>query len=204
VAGGWFPVVVGATIAVLMLTWRRGASLLRQRLREMSIPLKDFLDYADKTVIGRAPGVGVWLTKVDDGVSPMLLRHVEHNRVLHETVVLLSFVPEHRPRVPFGKRHTVVKLGRGFYQIQSRLGFMQTPDVPLTMYNCRMLGFDVDIGSKNYYLAHELVVRRPKDSAMGPVSFAIFSFLTRIASRAPDFFRIPQDALIEVGFRVEI
>ncbi len=92
VAGGWFPVVVGATIAVLMLTWRRGASLLRQRLREMSIPLNDFLDYADKTVIGRAPGVGVWLTKVDDGVSPMLQRHVEHNRVLHETVVLLSFV----------------------------------------------------------------------------------------------------------------
>jgi KUP system potassium uptake protein len=204
VAGGWFPVVVGATIAVLMLTWRRGASLLRQRLREMSIPLKDFLDYADKTVIGRAPGVGVWLTKVDDGISPMLQRHVEHNRVLHETVVLLSFVAEHRPRVPFGRRHTVVRLGRGFYQIQSRLGFMQTPDIPLTMYNCRMLGFDVDLDSRNYYLAHEFVVRRPKNSGMGPVSFAIFSFLSRVASRAPDFFRIPHDAVIEVGFRVEI
>jgi KUP system potassium uptake protein len=204
VAGGWFPVVVGATIAVLMLTWRRGASLLRQRLREMSIPLKDFLDYADKTVIGRAPGVGVWLTKVDDGVSPMLLRHVEHNRVLHQTVVLLSFVAEHRPRVPFGRRHTVVRLGQGFYQIQSRLGFMQTPDIPLTMYNCRMLGFDVDIDNRNYYLAHEFVVRRLKDSGMGHVSFAIFSFLARIASRAPDFFRIPHDALIEVGFRIEI
>jgi KUP system potassium uptake protein len=122
IAGGWFPIVIGVTIAVLMLTWRRGASLLRRRLWDMSIPLKDFLDYADKTVIGRAPGVGVWLTKVDHGASPMLLRHVEHNRVLHETVVLLSFVPEHRPRVPFDQRHTVVNLGRGFYQIQSRLG----------------------------------------------------------------------------------
>ena len=81
---------------------------------------------------------------------------------------------------------------------------MQTPDIPLTMYNCRMLGFDVDIDSRNYYLAHEFVVRRPKDSGMGAVSFAIFSFLSRIASRAPDFFRIPHDALIEVGFRVEI
>jgi KUP system potassium uptake protein len=203
-AGGWFPLVIGATIALLMLTWRRGSSLLRQRLREMSIPLTDFLHYADKTVIGRAPGVGVWLTKVDDGVSPMLVRHVEHNRVLHETVVLLSFVAEHRPRVPFDKRHTVVRLGRGFYQIQSRLGFMQTPDIPLTMYNCRMLGFDVDIDHKNYYIAHEFVVRSPKESSMGALSFAIFSFLTRISSRAPDFFRIPQDAIIEVGFRVEI
>ena len=29
-------------------------------------------------------------------------------------------------------------------------------------------------------------------------------FLNRIASRAPDFFKIPSDAVIEVGFRVEI
>ena len=56
----------------------------------------------------------------------------------------------------------------------------------------------------SYYIAHETVVRRAKNSAMGPVSFAVFAFLTRIASRAPDFFKIPQDGLSEVGFRVEI
>ena len=39
---------------------------------------------------------------------------------------------------------------------------------------------------------------------MGPIAFAIFSFLNRIASRAPDFFKIPHDAVIEVGFRVDI
>ena len=39
---------------------------------------------------------------------------------------------------------------------------------------------------------------------MGPLSFAIFSFFNRVASRAPDFFKIPQDAIIEVGFRVEV
>jgi KUP system potassium uptake protein len=47
-------------------------------------------------------------------------------------------------------------------------------------------------------------VRREDGSAMEPVTFAVFSFLNRIASRAPDFFKIPQDAIIEVGFRVEI
>jgi len=39
---------------------------------------------------------------------------------------------------------------------------------------------------------------------MDPVSFAIFSFLNRIGSRAPDFFKIPHDAIIEVGFRADI
>jgi KUP system potassium uptake protein len=204
VEGGWFPLVIGGLIAALMLSWRRGSSEVRHRLQEMSMPLKEFLDYVDKACIGRAPGMGVWLTKVDHGASPMLLRHIEHNRVLHATVVLLSFVPDRRPRVPFHERHSVHRLGHGFYRIQVRLGFMQTPDIPLTLSNCSKLGFDADLDHKNYYIAHETIVRREAGSSMDPISFAIFSFLNRIASRAPDFFKIPQDAIIEVGFRVEI
>ena len=204
VEGGWFPLVAGAVIAALMLSWRRGSSEVKHRLHDMSMPLDKFLKYADKTVIGRAPGLGVWLTKVEHGASPMLLRHLEHNRVLHETVVLLTFVTDRRPRVPFVERHKVERLGRGFYRIQVRLGFMQTPDIPLSLINCNRLGFDADLDHKNYYLAHETVVRRATGSSMGPVSFAIFSFLNRISSRAPDFFRIPHDAVIEVGFRVDI
>jgi KUP system potassium uptake protein len=204
VAGGWFPIIIGAAIAVLMLSWRKGASEVSQRLLDMSMPLGEFLTYADKTVIGRAPGLGVWLTKVEHGASPMLLRHIEHNRVLHETVVLLTFVADHRPRVPFHERHAVTRLGHGFYRIQVRLGFMQTPDIPLSLINCNKLGFEADLDHKNYYIAHETIVRRTTGSTMGPISSAIFSFLNRIASRAPDFFKIPHDAVIEVGFRVEI
>jgi KUP system potassium uptake protein len=203
-AGGWFPVIVAAAVALLMLSWRKGNFISRQRLREMSMPLEQFITYADGKVIGRAPGLGVWLTKVEHGASPMLLRHVEHNRVLHATVVLLSFFLENRPRVPFHERHSVTRLGHGFYRIQVRLGFMQTPDIPVSLGNCKMLGFDADLEHRNYYLAHETIVRRDKGSAMGPLPFAIFSFLNRVSSRAPDFFKIPQDAIIEVGFRIEI
>ncbi|HXL28379.1 MAG TPA: KUP/HAK/KT family potassium transporter [Bradyrhizobium sp.] len=204
VEGGWFPLIVGGLIAVLMLSWRKGSSEVRHRLHEMSMPLNEFIEYADNTCIGRAPGMGVWLTKVEHGASPMLLRHIEHNRVLHETVVLLTFVSDRRPRVPFHERHSVHRLGHGFYRIQVRLGFMQTPDIPLTLINCNRLGFDADLDHKNYYIAHETIVRRAVGSAIEPIPFAIFSFLNRIASRAPDFFKIPHDAIIEVGFRVEV
>ena len=204
VEGGWFPLIVGGLIAALMLSWRKGSSEVRHRLHEMSMPLNEFIDYANNTCIGRAPGMGVWLTKVEHGASPMLLRHIEHNRVLHATVVLLTFVSDRRPRVPFHERHSVHRLGRGFYRIQVRLGFMQTPDIPLTLINCNRLGFDADLDHKNYYVAHETIVRRAVGSAIEPIPFAIFSFLNRIASRAPDFFKIPHDAIIEVGFRVEV
>jgi KUP system potassium uptake protein len=187
-----------------MLCWRRGSSELRHRLQAMSKPLNEFIAHVDEIVIGRAPGVGVWLTKIAHGASPMLLHHVEHNSVLHHSVVLLTFIIDRRPRVPFAQRHVVQRLGRGFFHIQVRLGFMQTPDIPLTLKNCQLLGFDVDLDHVHYYIAHEFVVRRAKNSAMGPVSFAIFAFLTRVASRAPDFFKIPHEGISEVGFRVEI
>jgi KUP system potassium uptake protein len=204
VEGGWFPLIIGTLIAALMLSWRKGASEVRHRLQAMSMPLKAFLEYADTACIGRAPGMGVWLTKVEHGASPMLLRHIEHNRVLHATVVLLTFVSDRRPRVPFHERHSVHRLGHGFYRIQVRLGFMQTPDIPLSLINCNRLGFDADLDHKNYYIGHETIVRREVGSSMDPVSFSIFSFLNRIASRAPDFFKIPDDAIIEVGFRADI
>ena len=204
VEGGWFPITVGGAIVGLMLCWRQGSSIVRHRLQDMSMPLERFVDDIDKMVAARPPGVGVWLTKVAHGASPMLLHHVKNNSVLHETVILMTFVADRRPRVPLGERHLIEGLGHGIYRIQVRLGFMQTPDIPLTLKNCKMLGFEVDLDQVHYYIAHEIVVRRARNSKMAAVPFAIFAFLTHIASRAPDFFKIPHEGLSEVGFDIEI
>jgi len=177
---------------------------VRERLQEMSMPLQQFIDNIDNMVVARPPGMGVWLTKVAHGASPVLLHHIKHNSVMHKTLVLMTFISDRRPRVPFGERHEIERLGHGIYHVHVRLGFMQTPDIPLTLKNCQMLGFAADMEHVHYYIAHEIVARRAKNSAMAAVPFAVFAFLTRIASRAPDFFKIPADGLSEVGFRIEI
>jgi KUP system potassium uptake protein len=85
-----------------------------------------------------------------------------------------------------------------------RVGFMQTPNIPVALKNCKKLGLEADLDDLHYYVAHEIVVRRARGSAMRAAPFAVFAFLTRITSRAPDFFRIPHDGLSEVGFRIAI
>jgi KUP system potassium uptake protein len=203
--GGWFPITVGGAMVGLMLVWRQGSSLVRHRLQEMSMPIEKFVENIDKMVVTRTPGTAVWLTKVAHGASPVLLHHIEHNAVMHKTLVLMTFLTDRRPRVPLRERHAITSLGHGIFHIQVRLGFMQTPDIPLTLRNCRTVwGFECDLDQVHYYLAHEIVVRRAKDSAMAPLPFAIFAFLAKIASRAPDFFRLPHRRLSEVGFRIEI
>ena len=204
VQGGWFPITVGAVIVGLMLCWRQGSSLVRHRLQDMSMPLHRFVDNIDEMVVARPPGVGVWLTKVAHGASPVLLHHVKQNRVLQETMMLMTFVLDRRPRVPFAERHVIESLGHGIHHLQIRLGFMQTPDVPVALKSCKMRGFEVDLHQVHYYIAHEIVVRRARNSAMAAVPFAIYAFLARIASRAPDFFKIPHERVLEVGFHIEI
>jgi KUP system potassium uptake protein len=201
--GGWFPLTVGGAMMGLMLCWHEGSSLVRKRLQEMSMPLQEFIDNIDKMVVARPPGMGVWLTKVAHGASPVMLHHIKHNRVMHKTMVLMTYVADRRPRVPLNERLSIDRLGHGIYHIHVRLGFMQTPDATLTLKNCQMMDF-ASTEDVHYYIAHEIVVRRPHKSEMGAVPFAVFAFLTRIGSRAPDFFRIPADGLSEVGFRIEI
>src|ERR1700733_4655750 len=134
------------------------------------MPISDFMRHIDDMVVGRAAGTAVWLTKVEHGISPMLLHHVQHNAVLHRTVVLLTVVPDRRPRVPFHERHSLQRLGHGFYHIIVRLGFMQRPDIPMTLRNCELLGFEADLDNVHYFIGHETVIRRHKGSEMGPVS----------------------------------
>ena len=204
VDGGWFPITVGGAMVGLMLCWRQGSSLVRHRLQEMSMPLEQFVANIDEMVVARVPGVAVWLTKVEHGAWPVLLHHVKHNSVVHERLILMTFLADRRPRVPVAERHSIERLGHGIYRIQVRLGFMQTPDVPAALRNCKALGLEIDLGHVYYYIAHEIVVRRAKNSAMAAIPFAIFAFLARIASRAPDFFKIPREDLSEVGFHIDI
>ena len=204
VEGGWFPITVGGAIVGLMLCWRQGSSLVRHRLQAMSMPLARFVANIDKMVVVRPPGVAVWLTKVAHGISPVLLHHVKQNHVLYETLILMTFVADRRPRVPLAERHSIKDFGHGIYRIEVRLGFMQTPDIPVTLKNCKMLGFEVNLDEVHYYIAHEIVVRAAKKSAMAAVPFAVYAFLARIASRAPDFFKIPHERVLEVGYHIEI
>ena len=190
-----------------MLSWRRGSLEVRRRLYDMSIlPLDRFLTYVDDLVIGRAPGLGVWLTKVEHGASPMLIRHLQHNRVFHEKrVALLSFVSDRRP-------------ARAVRTSATRSSASATASIACRSgsASCRRRTFrgaaeHRDAGVRRPISSASTIISRTRPSsgarkipAMGRIPFAIFSFLSKISSRAPDYFKIPHDGVIEVGFRMEI
>jgi KUP system potassium uptake protein len=203
-SGGWFPLAAGGIVFTMMATWRRGREILAQRFEETKEPLELFLQRIAAKPPLRVPGTAVFLIKPISGTPPQLLHHLAHNQVLHEQVVLLSVVTKEVPRVTAEKRLEVAMLEQGFFQVNVNYGFMQSPHVPVALRGCESFGLKVDLDTTTYYLARETLIPSPERPGMMLWREKLFSFMTRNALPATDFFRIPPERVVELGIRIEI
>jgi KUP system potassium uptake protein len=202
--GGWFPLVVGSTLAFLMLTWRSGAIEVQRRLDEMTIPFKEFVADVDNQVIARIPGCAVVFTRAEHHTSPLLIQQVRHTRVLQENVILMTIEPTGRPIVHAKERFEVSNLGHGFYRVIVKIGFLQTPDLPAYVKGLIRLGLDCAKDDIHYMVAYEHVVRKARRSHFPLVLWHIFSLMSKMGVRLTDFLNIPEDQVFEVGIKVQI
>jgi len=204
VDGGWFPLVVGAMLAFLMLTWRSGAIEVQRRLDAMTIPFDEFLAKVDEEILTRVPGCAVVFTRAEHHTSPLLIQQVRHTRVLQENVILMTIEPTGRPVVHAKERFEIVNLGRGFYRVVVKIGFLQTPDLPAYVKGLIRLGLDCAKEDIHYMVAYEHVVRKAKRSHFPLVLWHIFSLMAKVGVRLTDFLNIPEEHVFEVGIKVQI
>jgi len=203
-SGGWFPLAAGGIIFTMMATWRRGKEILVQRLKKTKEPLDLFLQRIAAHPPLRVSGTAVYLVEEISGTPPQLLHNLAHNQVLHEQVVLLSVTTREVPRVTAGKRIEVVRLEQGFAQVTINYGFMQSPNVPVGLRECASFGLKVNLDTTTFFLARETVIPSLKRRGMMLWREKLFSFMTRNALPATDFFRIPPERVVELGIRIEI
>ena len=202
--GGWFPLLVGAALLVVMTTWRRGRQILGDRIREQSMSFEDLFGEMDEDPPHRIPGVEIHLYSNPEGVPPALLRNLRHNRVLHERVVVVTLVMEREPFVDESEgRVQTALLREGFCRITLRCGFMEQPDIPRDLARCEDLAIDLDSPETVYVLGREtlLAAERP---GMAIWREKLFAVLSRNAGRATRFYQIPADRVLEIGAQIEL
>ncbi len=203
--GGWFPLVIGACVYLMMTTWRQGRSVLFRRLRASSVPLKPFLDSLFRDPPHRVPGTAVFLTATPDATPNALLHNLNHNKVLHERVVFLTAEVTDEPWVPFRDRVKLIKLGHGCWRMNVRFGFMNEPDITRALEVADGLGLELDTMTTSYFLSRETVV--PVASIPSGMAFwreKLFAAMARNAGSAADYFKLPANRVIELGTKVEI
>jgi KUP system potassium uptake protein len=201
--GGWFPVAVALAIFMMMTTWKKGRTILGRSLAGKMLPIDLFLNDVGEHKPYRVPGIAVFMSSNPTGVPIVLLHHWKHNQVLHETVVLLSVLSEPVPEVSPGGRITVAHLGHGFFQIAAHYGFMETPNVPQIMKLATSRGLPDAPARTSYYLGRETLLTTGQ-TEMFRWRKSLFSFISRNARSATQYFDIPPDRVVELGLQISL
>jgi KUP system potassium uptake protein len=200
--GGWFPLVIALVSFTVLTTWKRGRQLLFRKMTQLSLPIKDFLASISGD-ISRPQGTAVFLTSNRDGVPAALLHNLSHNKVLHERIVLVTVLTEEHPVVADDDRLELTDLGKGFYRLIIKYGFMEQPDIPAALKQCAALGLVFDLMSTSFFVSREIIIPSLQPG-MALWRERLFKQMSKNAYSATEFFHIPTERVVELGTQVEI
>lgn len=202
--GGWLPIILGLGIFTIMTTWKQGRHLVALRLKERSHPTQDHLPEVLAHSLLRVPGTAVFMGSDDERIPPPLLQNIEHNKVLHEQVVLLTVKTAQSPYVDPDRRLEMKPLGNGCYRAIIRYGFMEDPDIPAALGQASQLGLNLDPANTTFFLGRDSILASERRPGMAVWRERLFARMAHNATSAAAYFCLPPDQVVELGTQVEI
>ena len=201
--GGWFPLLIGSVMFLLMITWKQGRNLMARRLRDESIELKGFLESIFISPPVRVSGTAVFLN-TERGATPFALLHnLKHNKVLHEQNLFVTVQHHEVPWIGFNRRCEIEPLGHDCWQVTLHFGFKNDPDVPDALKLVQARGVQIEDMETSYFLSRDTVTPT-FGGGMAMWREKLFASMHRNASAAADFLNLPTNRIVELGSKVEI
>ncbi|SFL94027.1 potassium transporter Kup [Methylobacterium pseudosasicola] len=214
--GGWFPLVLAAAVAFLMLTWMKGNHVLEAVRETMRQPEATFLARLASHPPVTLPGTAAFLTAATEGIPMALGRLVERSRCLHERILLITVIYEEAPVIPAeeraqvtlvaqGIRKAISKYTPGMERVVLRYGFMQTASIPEGLHCAVKSGLlpPEYLEDLTFFVGHEVVIPSKKPG-MALWRQGLFAFMKRNAERTGAHFCLPTRQIVEVGTEIEI
>ncbi|MGZ5846221.1 MAG: potassium transporter Kup [Ramlibacter sp.] len=203
VDGGWFPLMIGTAIFTLMITWKQGRAILNEKLKHDAIDLRSFLESVFVSPPTRVEGTAVFLTGEPGTVPNALLHNLKHNKVLHEHNLFVTVRSHETPWVGLNKRLEIESLGHSCWQVVIHYGFKNDFDVPRALEHMRGLGCVIQPMTTSYFLSRDVVVPTI-GGGMATWREKLFAQMHHNASAAADFLKLPNNAVVELGSKIEI
>lgn len=204
-SGGWVPILIGAVLFTILMTWKDGRELVLRRLEKDALPIDLFIksiSFSNETKF--VPGDAVFLTGTPNIVPHAMLHNIKHNKVLHERNVMVTVVTRDIPYVPPSECVTVEKLDERFYRISMYYGFKDQPNIPKALAQAyALLGFEYDQMQISFFISRDRIIHTVGDG-MAPWREKLFISMQRNTSPVSDFYQIPTNRVVELGSQIEI
>jgi KUP system potassium uptake protein len=117
---------------------------------------------------------------------------------------MMQVETEDVPHVPAERRLEICEVGKGFYTMLVRYGFMDEPNVMRALAQCRMQHFRINLMETSFFIGREKLRTTARRTAVFRWRDLLFIFLNNLALDATEFFRIPPNRVVELGGQVEI
>ena len=201
--GGYLPLLIAGAVMTLMAVWIRGTRLATRRATEGSESMADFARIvARSSSITRVPGTAMFLTSTPHLVPDALRHNLKHNRVLHESNVILTVRTVAAPYVMESERVNLARLDDNFWTLELRYGFLEEPNILKALIHVRE-GIKFDIMSTTFFVGRRSI--KPGRSHLMPRwQRALFIKMARHSYDAIDYFQIPANRVVELGTRVNL
>lgn len=201
--GGWFPLVIGGVVFTLMMTWKQGRHILNEKIRTDAIDLPSFLDAVFVSPPARVEGTAVFLTAEPGTVPNALLHNLKHNKVLHEQNLFVTVRNHEVPWIGMNKRLEIESLGHDCWQVIVNYGFKNDPDLPKALQQIKGRGCELEAMTTSYFLSRDVIVPTI-GGGMAVWREKLFAQMHHNASGAADFLNLPNNAVVELGSKIEI
>ena len=205
ISGGWVPILIGAMVFTILMTWKTGREIVFNRLEKDALPLDLFIksvSLSDETKF--VPGQAVFLTGNPNIVPHAMLHNIKHNKVLHERNILVTVITRDVPYVPDQERIRVEVLNEKFQRIFVYYGFKDQPDIPNALELAYgQLEIDFDMMHISFFISRDRLIHTVGDG-MAPWREKLFISMQRNTSPVSDFYQIPPNRVVEMGSQIEI
>ncbi len=202
-AGGWFPLVIGGIIFTFMMTWKEGRRIMNEKMRTDAIDLPSFLDAVFVSPPARVEGTAVFLTAEPGVVPNALLHNLKHNKVLHEQNLFVTVRNHEVPWIGMDKRIEIESLGHHCWQVVVNYGFKNDQDLPKALQHIKNRGCELEPMTTSYFLSRDTVVPTI-GGGMAAWREKLFAQMHHNASGAADYLNLPNNAVVELGSKIEI
>jgi KUP system potassium uptake protein len=221
VHGGWLPLAIAALIFTLLMTWRRGRAIVTANRNAAEGPLRTFVEHLGDQEFPVRPvsGTSVFLNP-NPALTPLALRaNVEHNHVLHDSVIIVSVRAERVPHVPEEERAVCepqimfsgatgdpLEFADRITSLTLRFGFLDAPDIPAALrvaVERQMIPGSPDLNGAFYFLSQITIVATDAPG-LSPWRKKLFVAMARNAANPAEYFRLPDNQTITMSGRIDL